>query len=111
MSMSTGTEQFYDDFVEGLEAPAPEEAPMMPGDAAPAGSPPDDFHGELMLLMKKHGLDDIFYVAMSADGATRGRTWLVDVDPKVDGYRTRCGRLDFECRGLIQHFEGSTWPE
>ncbi len=111
MTMSTGTEEFFDDFVESLEAPIEPEAPMEPGQAAPETAKPDDFPGELALLMKKHGLSDIFYVAMSADGKTRGRSWLVDVLPVDEGYRARCARLDFECRGLIQHFEGSTWPE
>ncbi len=111
MSMSTGTETYYDDFTEQLEAEPVAEAPMAPGDAAPAGSPPDDFPGELALLMKKHGLDDILYVALSADGKTRGRTWIIEADPKSADYRTRCSRLDFECTGLLQHFEGSTWPE
>ncbi len=111
MSMSTGTEDHWDDWNEGLTADPEPDTPMMPGDAAPAGSPPDDFPGELAVLLNKYGMADVFYVALSADGKTRARSWLIDVAPGAEDYRTRCARASFEATGLLQHMEGSTWPE
>ncbi len=99
-----GTE---DDWREGLgEAPEDPE-PLLPPPAAPEA--PVTFHTEMLQLMEKYGLMDYFYIVRSADGKEGGMTWGITARPDAEDYRDRCARVAFECHGLLQHMEGSTW--